>query len=120
MKSPRSKRTKRKLNTKQVTMLQKEGEIWHARFGHIFAPHLNRLKHVPTGTTDSLFRKTLATCQICNQAKMTRKAFDCDREGASHPCQIIHADLIISTVPTYIHAQRYILATLSSDIPTEI
>ena len=108
----KSKRKRTKLSPAKLEVLKQEGELWHNRLGHISAPYLNRIKSCATGTTDFIFTCTQTECEICNQAKMTRKTFDKDREGASHPCQIIHADLITISVPTFIQGNKYILTVL--------
>lgn len=106
------KKKKQKLSPKNLQILKQEGEIWHSRMAHISAPYLNKIKYITDGVPEFIFNKTMTTCQICNQSKMTRKVFDRDREGAAHPCQILHADLITISVPTFPHGNRYILTLL--------
>ena len=101
-----------KFSSQKIELLKREGDLMHERFGHISAPYLNRLKTCSTGVPEFIFNKTISNCQICNQAKMTRKTFDKDRDRAQYPCQIIHADLIMVTQPSHKCHSRYILTVL--------
>jgi hypothetical protein len=44
------RKTKRNLSEKDIAMLQKEGELWYCRLGHISSSVLHRLPHVSHGT----------------------------------------------------------------------
>lgn len=79
--------------------------------GHISSSSVNRLESVVLGTGELACEITASTCEICSQAKLTKKSFNKDRDRASRPCEILHADLIgpISP-PTFVKKNSYILS----------
>lgn len=74
--------------------------LWHQRMGHISSQNLLKLRSVATGVKDLIFNSNLQNCMICSQAKLTRKAFNKDRDRASRFCEIVHADLIGRYIPS--------------------
>lgn len=65
------------------------------------------------GVRDLITSTSLSTCEICCQAKLHKKAFNTDREGASQPCQIVHVDLMGPVTPvTFEKKNSYILCVI--------
>ena len=81
--------------------------------GHISAPYVNKLPHVALNVDDLICAMNINNCRICAKAKMTRKSFDKDRDRATRPGQIVHADLIGPITPvTFNTMKRYLLTIL--------
>lgn len=109
------KRSIKKISPEKLKMLEKEGEIWHERLGHINQSSLNRLKHVAQGIPDFIYKKITENCTTCGLSKLTRKVFNEDRDRASRPCEIIHADLIGEITPPTAYLKNKYIMTLIDD-----
>lgn len=106
----RQRRNARKnLTRAQLKALEREGEIWHKRMGHISSSYLAKLPQVTTGVGDLSCELTKANCEICAKSKMTRKACTKDRERATRPCQLLHSDLLTISPPTFSQKNKYVL-----------
>lgn len=108
------RKSRMKLTTEKIRLLESEGDIIHARFGHISPVYLNRLRNAATGLNEFLFNKTVGKCLICAKAKMTRKSFTDTRENARHPCEIIHTDLISYSPPAIRTSDNYLLTVVDN------
>ena len=94
----------------QVKVLLEEGELWHRRMGHISPSVVHKLKYVTDGVGEMMCNLTMKNCPVCAKSKQTRKSFNKDREGATRPCQIIHADLMGPITPsTFMTKYVYIM-----------
>jgi len=103
------RKSRTNLTPEKIRLLESEGEIIHARFGHISPAYLNRLRTVATGLNEFIFNKTTEKCLICAKAKMTRKSFSKTRNDARHPCEIIHTNLISYSPSAIQTSDKYLL-----------
>ena len=106
------RRNRKKLTKAQLKKLTDMGQLWHRRMGHISSTYVNRLPQVAQGVDDLIYNLTTASCTICSKSKLTRKPCLKDRDRASRPCEILHADLLFVNPVSFPHQNKYILSLL--------
>jgi hypothetical protein len=109
----RQRKLKRLLSSEKLELLKREGELWHKRMGHISATYVNNLKYSTLGVPELLSVATIANCEVCAYAKLTRKSFLKDRERAIRVGEVVHADLIGPITPiTFASKNKYVMCVI--------
>jgi hypothetical protein len=107
------RRMKRKLSDE---LWKAEGDLWHRRMGHVSAQIVQRIPRVTDGVNDELCcMRTLENCEICAKAKLTQKSFSKDRDRATRPCEVTHADLIGPISPSTLYTRFKHVLTVIDD-----
>lgn len=98
-------------------MRKAEGELWHRRMGHVSAQVIQRVPRVVEGVSGEIScLNTIETCEVCARSKLTHKSFTKDRDRATRPCEIVHADLIGPITPyTTYKRYRYIMTVVDDN-----
>ena len=66
-------------------------DLWHARIGHLNTKSLNRLHAM--GFIPNLDDKSHKKCEVCVEAKYTRRPFNSVKERTSDLLDLVHSDL---------------------------
>lgn len=69
------RKDRKKFSPEKKYLLESEGELIHARLGHISPSYLYKLRTVATDLKDFIFNKLIEKCLSCAQAKMIRKSY---------------------------------------------
>jgi hypothetical protein len=81
---------------------KKDAMYWHRTLGHLSFKNLKQLnKENNLGITETDFKISEKTCEICLKAKQTRFPFSTERTRATRPLEIIHTDICQIEKPTW-------------------
>ena len=82
---------------------------WHRKLGHLSLENMRRLTELSVGF--GLGKGKLEACEVCQDAKQTRRPFKNSRARATRPLEIIHSDLVEVEIPTW-DQRRYFVTFL--------
>ena len=86
-------------------------DLWHERMGHIGAKALKQLPEKTTGCKlDPKEVKNTSECEICIQAKATRKVSRVEMPRASTILEKVHSDICGPIAPESLSKKRYFVS----------
>lgn len=111
----KQRKIKRKLTPAKIELLQKEGELWHKRMGHISSEYVNHLRYAAEGVADLICISSIGSCKECANAKLRRKSFKKDCERAKRVGEVIHMDTVGPIQPPTFYSKNKYIHTMIDD-----